>query len=79
MGTLLEDIYKFIICCWIIIRMRNASDKSCRENQNIHFICSKYFSKLVLCMRLHEKYGRTRQTTDIIVLNRNDAICMLDN
>jgi len=24
--------------------MRNVSDKSCRENQNIYFVCSNFFS-----------------------------------
>jgi len=31
--------------------MRNVSDKSCRENQNTHFVFSNFFSKLVRFMR----------------------------
>jgi hypothetical protein len=38
MGTLREDLCMFvIISCWIL-RMRNVSDKNCRENENI--LCS---------------------------------------
>jgi hypothetical protein len=34
-GNLHEDLSKFIIISsWILIRMRNILDKSCRENQN---------------------------------------------
>jgi hypothetical protein len=39
-GTLLEEARKFmIISRSVILRMRNASDTSCRENQNLfsHF------------------------------------------
>jgi len=28
----------FITCHSILFRMRNVSDKSCRENQNTHFV-----------------------------------------
>ena len=31
------------IYCLIILRMRNISDKYCRENQNIHFLCNNIF------------------------------------
>jgi len=30
--------YIMIISCWILLRMGNVSDKSYRENQNMHFI-----------------------------------------
>jgi hypothetical protein len=32
-------------------RMRNASDKSCRENQNTYFMFNNFFSKMVPFMR----------------------------
>jgi len=36
----------------ILLRMRNVSDKSCRENQNTHFISNNFFlHKLKPCMR----------------------------
>jgi hypothetical protein len=48
-GTLHEDVFKFmIISRWIILRMRNVLDKSCRENQNTHFMFSN-FSPRKLC------------------------------
>jgi hypothetical protein len=32
-NTLYEDLWKFkIISCWILLRMKNVSNKSCREN-----------------------------------------------
>jgi len=38
-GTLHEDQYTFmIISQWILRRMRNVSDKSCRENQNVFYV-----------------------------------------
>ena len=37
-GTLHEDQYKLLIISrWILVRTRNVSGKSCRENQNTHF------------------------------------------
>jgi hypothetical protein len=39
MGTLHEDQYKFkIISRSVLFRMRNVSDKSCREKQATHFV-----------------------------------------
>ena len=46
-GTLHEDKYTFFITsCSILLRTRNFSDKSCRENQNTHFVFSDFFSKI---------------------------------
>jgi hypothetical protein len=33
-------------------------DRSCRENQNTHFICNNFFAKLVLLSDDMENYGR---------------------
>jgi uncharacterized membrane protein affecting hemolysin expression len=42
--TLLENEYTFMITSRsFILRMRNVSDKSCRENQNNS--CSNFFSR----------------------------------
>ena len=30
---------------WILVRMRNVSDKSCREHQNAHFVFNNVFRK----------------------------------
>ena len=44
MGTSHEGTCKFaIIHRIIILRMRNVSDKSCREIQNTHFMLNDFF------------------------------------
>jgi len=30
---------------WILLSMRNISDKTCRENQNTHFMFNNNFSR----------------------------------
>jgi len=35
----------------VLLRMRNVSDKSCRENQNTHFVFSNFLPKIVPFMR----------------------------
>jgi hypothetical protein len=43
-GTLHEDRCTFLVISRsIILRMRNVSNKSYRENQNTHFVCSPFF------------------------------------
>ena len=45
-GTLYEDHYTFLIISdWILLRMRNVSDKSCRVNQNTHFVFNIFFRR----------------------------------
>jgi hypothetical protein len=45
-GALREDLRTFmIISRWILPRMRNVSDKSCRENKITHFV---FFTKILL-------------------------------
>jgi len=42
-GTLHEDQYKFLsTSLLILLRMRNVSDKCCRENQNTHFMFNHF-------------------------------------
>ena len=44
-GTLREDQRTFLtISRSVLRRMRNFSDKSCRENQNTHFVFIFFFS-----------------------------------
>jgi hypothetical protein len=43
-----EDL--FIISRWIIVKMRNVSDKSCGENHNTHFMFNN-FSDIVPFIR----------------------------
>jgi hypothetical protein len=40
------DICTFVQSRRIILTMRNVSDKSCRENQNTHFVFSTFFSEI---------------------------------
>jgi hypothetical protein len=37
------NVYFFIISRSVLLRMKNASEKSCRENQNTHFIAIIFF------------------------------------
>jgi hypothetical protein len=44
MGILHENVFTFVTVSRKIFRiMRNALDKSCRENQNTHFMFSSFF------------------------------------
>jgi hypothetical protein len=44
MGSVHEDQYIFLIISpSVILRMRNISDKSCRGNQNTHFMLKNVF------------------------------------
>ena len=55
-GTLHEGLCTFmIISCWIIHKMRNVSDKCCRENQSTHFMFSDVSLKIVVFMRWYGK------------------------
>ena len=62
--------FKTHILCWIISRrilliMRNVSDKSCRENQNTHFVFNNFpFRKSCSLWDNVEKCGRAGQATD---------------
>jgi len=43
--------------------MRNVSDKSCRVNQNTHYVLIFFFSKMSLFLDNVEKYGRAGKGT----------------
>ena len=42
--TLHEHKYTFVFISCSVLRMRNASDRICRENQKTHILCSVTFS-----------------------------------
>ena len=64
-GTLHEDQYTFlIISCSFLLRMRNVSEKSCRENQNTHFMFNNFFFKSCRLWDNVEKYYRVGQATN---------------
>jgi hypothetical protein len=45
--ALYEDKCTFLLTSrWILLRTRNISDRSCRENQNTHFMFDKFYLKL---------------------------------
>ena len=70
-GTLHEHLRTFMIIPRLIfLRMRHVSDKSCRDNQNTHFMLNNFFPKIVPFMRYVEKYGRARQATDDNTIRR---------
>jgi hypothetical protein len=58
-GTLLEELCTFmIISRWILLGMRDVSNKSCRENQNTHFMLNNFFfRKSCRLWDNVEKYG----------------------
>ena len=80
-GTLHDARYTFLITSRSIPpRMRNVSDKSCRENQNTHFVFSKTFIFFSGNCAFHEKKNwknivdRGQATDD----NMMHARCMMD-
>ena len=57
-ATLHEDRYTFLIISRsFILRMRNMSDKSCRENQNALFMFSKFFPENCVVCGMMWKYS----------------------
>ena len=49
-GTLHEDQYTFLIISRsVLLRMRNVSDKSCRENRNTYFVSTNFFFSFENC------------------------------
>jgi hypothetical protein len=60
--------------------MRNVSDKSCRKNENTHFVFNNFFRESFRLLDNVEKYGRTRQAPgDNTMLRGKDAIFKPDN
>jgi hypothetical protein len=47
MGTLHEDQYIFMIIAHsVLLRIKNVSDKSCRGNQDTHFMFNNFLSEI---------------------------------
>ena len=65
-GSLHEDQYTFmIISCQSLIRRKNVSDKSCRENQNTHFMFNNFCTRKSFRLWDNtEKYCRAGQVTE---------------
>jgi hypothetical protein len=78
-GNLGEDVYIFItISRWIILRMRNGSDKSWTENQNIILRSIIFLPKIVLFMRYWRNIWWS-QTGYRWPCNRTHALRMTDS
>ena len=54
----------FIISCSLLLRMKNVSDKSCRENRNTHFMFKNFFRKSCRLWDNVKKKSRAEQATD---------------
>jgi len=75
--TLREDQYTILIISRpVLLRMRNISDRSCRENQNTHSMLKNFFYKKScgFCDNV-EKYCTAGQATDD---NKTHAHFVLD-
>ena len=63
-GTLRENVFIFMtISRWIFHRMRNFSDKWCRENKNTHFVFHKFLRKTFLLWDKEKSGGATNDDT----------------
>ena len=50
--NLRDDPYTFLVLSRsFLLRMRNVSERSCRENQNLHFMFSNVFANFVAFIR----------------------------
>ena len=78
-GTLREDRYTFmIISRSVLLRMKNISDKICREDQNTHFVFSDFFFENRAFYDIMWK-NMVRPTGHRWQYNTARAHCMLDN
>ena len=57
--------------------MRNVLDKSCRENQNTHFMFSNFFRKLHRLWDNVEKYSKDRAATNGVTIWRTRVACWI--
>jgi hypothetical protein len=74
-GTLHEHQYTFMIIYCPVLRMRNVSDETCRENQNTYYI--QYPPQSChLCDNV-EKCCRAGQATDDNIIWYIHIVCLL--
>jgi hypothetical protein len=64
-------LYIMLVCSSVLLRMRNASDRMCRENQNAPFVFNNAVPKnhAVLWENM-EEYGRIKQVTAGNIMRR---------
>jgi hypothetical protein len=76
-GTSHDALCTFmIISRSVLLRMRNVSGKSCRENQHTHLMLI-FFSKIVPFVRLCEQYGTARQFKDDNLIHKMRFACRI--
>jgi len=76
-GALHEDLYTFIIIsCWILLRVRNVSERKYREPQNVYSCSMTFFWKSCRLWDNVEKYDTARHGRDD---NMAHTLCLLDN
>jgi len=66
-----------IIFRWIVCRIRNVSDGSCKNNQNTYFIFNKFFWISCRLWGNVEKHGTARQVTDEDITLRMHIACWI--
>ena len=69
--TLRKQLCKFVIISRLILLSTiNVSNSNCRENQNTHFLFSKFFSWKSYLLWDVKKYGTTGQTKGVNIGRR---------
>ena len=81
MGTWYDDLCKFmIISRWILLTLRNVSDKRCRESQNTFYVLLLFFFRNSCQLWDNvEKHGRptARQATHDMIIRRMHFVCWI--
>jgi hypothetical protein len=78
MGNLHKGVRTFMtISRWILLRMRNVSNKSCRENQNTHSMVNNWFRKSCRLWDYVQKYGRAKHATEDNIIRRLRFVCRI--
>ena len=79
-GILHADLHTFMaISLWIILIMSNVSDRSCRENQNTHFVfCDFFFRKSCRLWHNVEKNMVQRGSPKMITTRRMRVACRIN-
>jgi hypothetical protein len=67
----------YTVAHWFLLRMRNVSDKSCRENQNTHFMFRNVFWHSCHLWDSTKKYRRARQATYDNIIQHMHFVCLV--
>jgi len=70
-GTLHEDLCTFMIMSRsVLLSVRNVSYRSCRANQNTHFMLRNFFSENGTVCENVEEHCRAKQAADGRIVRR---------